>query len=54
MEKKKNDRNDRIDKIDKSDYPGVAIDEGDDDKVTAAEIKNEPRRLNNNPRNDDM
>ncbi len=48
MEKKKND------KTDKSDFPGVAIDKADNDKVTPRDVKDEPRRLNNNPRNDDM
>lgn len=41
-------------KKDGKDYPGVAVDKADGGKATKSDVKNEPRRLNNNPRNNDM
>lgn len=35
-------------------YPGLETDRADDEKTTPAEVKQEVRILNNNPRNTDM
>lgn len=34
-------------------YPGVAVDVADDDKVTEKAVKQDVKKLGNNPRNND-
>lgn len=38
----------------KKEFPGIAIDKADGYRATTKDVANEPHRLNNNPRNDDM
>ncbi len=35
-------------------YPGMAVNESDDEKVDAKLVKERTRTLNNNPRNNDL
>lgn len=41
-------------KEDSREHPGVAIDIALDDEVIVEDVENEPKRLNNNPREHDL